>query len=251
MPQPTLTELITDAYYEATIYAPGELVDPRHINFAAGRLNSMLDAWKAERLTIYRFQRTGPFALVSGQESYTIGVGAQWDTPRPIWIDHAGLLQTIQSQSPIPEYAMEVYTDAKWWNTITKGLQSTLPTALWYDRTYNASGYGTIYPWPIPTVANYVVLYSPVPVNEFTLPDDLTNVINFPPAYRDFLMYWLTVRIAPTFGVTLSESTVGLANLAMERVKNSNLHLNELRVDDALIRRDSGTYNWRNDSFQR
>lgn len=249
MSAPTLADLIADSYYETGIYSPGETVNPKHVTFAGTRLNSMIDSWKAERLTIYREQRTGPFLLVNGTQTYTIGTGATWDTPRPIWIDFAGLVQTVQGGPVIPEYPMTIMTDYEWAKIVTKTLTSSIPTALWYDRTYTSAGYGTIYIWPVPTVANYVALYSPVPVNEFDLAADINTAISFPPAYRDFLMYQLAIRLAPTFGKRLSDLTLNLANLAMEKVKNANLRLNTLRVDDAIIRKGGGFYNWLNDSF--
>lgn len=249
MSAPTLADLITDSFYELGIYSPGEPVDPVHLTFAAGRLNGQIDGWKAERLTIWRDQRTGPFQLVAGTQTYKIGSGATWNTPRPIWIDFAGLVQTVGGGNPTPEYPVQIMTDYEWAKTVTKPLQSSIPTALWYDREYDSNGYGTIYIWPVPTVANQIALYSPVPVGEFTLPDDLTTQIVFPPGYREFLMYHLALRIAPSFGKRASEITVGMANLAMEKVKNSNLRMNTLRVDDALIRTQGGFYNWLNDSF--
>ena len=248
MAQPLLSDLIADAFYEDEIYSPGESIDADHLVFAGNRLNSMIDSWKAERLTIYRLSRTGPFALANGVATYLIGSGATWNTPRPIWIDQAGLVQTVGGGTPTPEYPIQIYTDYEWAKVVVKTLQSTIPTALWYDRTYTAAGYGTINIWPVPTVANQVVLYSPVPVDEFAIPGDLGTVINFPPAYRDFLMYQLALRIGPAFGHPPSESTGAFANLAMEKVKNSNIRLNTLRVDDMLIRTTGGFYNWTNDS---
>lgn len=244
----TWQELLSDAFFENGTYSPGETVDSEHIEFAAGRLNSMLDSWKGARLNIYRLQRTGPFSLVSGTQTYTIGAGATWDTPRPVWIDYAGLVQTVGGGSPVPEFPMTPMTDFEWAKTVTKTLQSTIPTALWYDRTFTALGYGTIYIWPVPTVANQVALYSPVPIDEITYPDDLADTVLFPPGYKDFIMYHTAIRIGPAFGLPRpSATTVEMAAKAMELVKNDNLRLNVLRVDDALIAQ-GGYYNWLSDS---
>lgn len=223
------------------------------MNWAGGRLNSMVDRWKAERLTIWEDKRTGPFQLTSGQQTYTIGAGAAgpygWVTPRPFWIDFAGLVQTVGGGIPVPEYPMAVLTDFEWAKTVTKTLQSSIPTALWYDRNFDANGCGTIYIWPVPTVANQVALYSPVPVDEFDIVNGLTNAINFPPGYRDLLMYSLAIRIAPTFGKQISQDTRQGKADAMEMVKTTNLRLDTLRVDDALVRKDGGYWNWLSDSF--
>lgn len=245
----TLQDLITDSFYETAIYSPNEPVDGEHIQFGCSRLNSMIDSWKVERLTIYREQRTGPFNLAANTQTYTIGSGATWDTPRPIWIDSAGLVQTVGGGSPVPEYPIHIMTDFEWAMTVVKALTSALPTGLWYDRSYDASGYGIITMWPVPTVANQVVLYSPVPVNEFTFPDDLATDITFPPGYRDFLMYHLAVRLCPTFDKTPSAITISMAAMAMEKVKNSNLRMNTLRVDDAILRKQGGIYNYLSDQI--
>jgi hypothetical protein len=47
--------------------------------------SNMLDAWAAERLTIYSQTRTAN-ALVANQQRYTVGTGGNW-TDRPLWID--------------------------------------------------------------------------------------------------------------------------------------------------------------------
>lgn len=247
MAAPLLGDLISESFYEIGVYSPGDTVDPIHINFGGVRLNSMIDAFKVERLIIYREQRTGPFNLVANTQTYFIGSGATWNTARPTWIDFAGLLDITSGASPTPEYPIHIFNDDEWARIVQKGRTSTLPTAIWYDRTYD-SARGTINVYPVPTLANQIVLYSPVPVGEFTLPDDLTEEVSFPPGYRDFLMYHLAIRLAPTFHVTPSELTLAQANLAMEKVKISNLRIRTLRVDPALIS-TGGAYNVFNDSF--
>lgn len=243
----TLLELLSDAFYELGIYSPSETIDADHAQFAGRRLNSMIDSWKSEKLNVYREQRTGPFNLVANTQTYTIGSGATWNTPRPIWIDFAGLVQTVGGGTPVPEYPIHVMTDFEWAMTVVKALTSTLPTGLWYDRSFTSSGYGTITMWPIPTVANQVVLYSPVPVDEFSLTDLSVSVL-LPPGYRDFLMYHLAIRIAPSFGKSPNDVTIAMASTAMEKVKNSNLRMNTLRVDDAILRKQGGIYNYLSDT---
>jgi hypothetical protein len=250
---PTLRDLLTDAYYETTIYSPGQVIGAEHIRFAGTRINNMMDSWKAERLTIYREHRTGPFALVANIDEYRIGTGATWNTARPIWIDYAGLLHTVGGPTPTQEYPLKIFTDSEWARITPKGLTSTMPTGIWYDRDFKQSsvvGSGLIHVWPVPTATNQIVLYSPVPAGEFDItPTGLAAEVMFPPGYREFLMYHLAIRLGPAFGRDPMQMTVDMAALSMGRVKDSNLRMNEMSVDNALIHRYGVSYNVYNDSF--
>ncbi|HEX7936765.1 MAG TPA: hypothetical protein VF573_27340 [Paraburkholderia sp.] len=55
------------------------------------RLNNMVSSWRTQFGTVPAIQRY-IFPIVSNKQTYTIGPGGDFDVPRPMWIDGAGLL---------------------------------------------------------------------------------------------------------------------------------------------------------------
>ena len=61
-------------------------------------LNAMMESWSIERLMIYQILDES-FALTAGNGSYTIGVGANFNTARPDRIETALIRTTAKDDS--------------------------------------------------------------------------------------------------------------------------------------------------------
>lgn len=176
----------------------GENLPPEGADYAWNKLEDLLDLLKTNRLAFYRRQRVGPFNITAGMGDITanapilIGIGAPvMNTPRPVWIDGAGVIYTAGS-TPTPELKMHIFTVKEWQEICVKGIQSTLSRALIYDQNYDASGFGYIYLYTVPSASFQIVLYVPQAVAEFPLDvngnPDYTTVISLPPGYRPMLI---------------------------------------------------------------
>lgn len=53
------------------------------------------------------------YPLVSGQQAYTIGPGGNFNPPRPIWIQDAGIISTTSALQPL-ELPMAILSDDEW-----------------------------------------------------------------------------------------------------------------------------------------
>lgn len=224
----TVLELLTESSIMCGSLAQGEDLGPAEGAYALSKLNQMVDMWATDRLSIYRAQRAGPFAMVSGTQSYAIGTGAAWNVARPLWIDGAGMIQT--TVSPNVELVMQILTKRLWQQIGVKTVQSTLPRSLWYDHTYPT---GTIYLYPVPSYANQVVLYLPIAVTEFA---GLTDTISLPPGYRMALVSNLAVLLA--MGIrNLDQAVLGLAQLSYGNLKAANVveTMDALQCDPGLL----------------
>lgn len=207
------------------------------------KLADLIDLLKVHRLMMFRRQRVGPFTVTSGQGNITtatpitIGSGAIWDTPRPAWIDGAGVIYTV-SAVPRPELPMHLFTVAEWRGVAVKGITSTLARALIYDQNYTAAGYGAIYLYPVPSASFQVVLYVPQAVDEFAVDangnPDYTTVIALPPGYRAMLISNLA-KILCIGTKAIDEDLREQATATLADVKSSNLvqTMDALRCDEA------------------
>ena len=208
---------------------PFQDLEGQESSYGLSKLNQMVDSWATERLAIYRRQRTGPFTVTSAVASYTIGSGATWNTPRPIWIDFAGL---ISQTTPETELQMKILTVEEWRRIPAKTTTSSLPRSLFYDRQFNSSGYGSITLYPIPSANSQIVLYDPIAVAEFASLDD---VIALPPGYRRALIPNLAV-IMGLGAIDIPADVREEAVLSFGNLKASNVvtHMDTLACDPAV-----------------
>lgn len=230
-------DAITRASIMAGVLAQGEVPTSDDADYGMSQLNDMIDIWSIDRLAIPKRDRVGPFNMVSGTPSYTIGSGGVWVNPRPMWIDAAGVIDTISGDDV--ELPIRMMTIKEWARVPTKNLQSTLPRMAFYDKTYP---YGTFYPYPVPNEANQIVLYVPVAVSEFT---NLTTDISTPPGYRMAIISNLAVLLA--MGVTdLDETVINLALSSYAAIKAANVvdQMDPMVCDSALLNYKDAAFNW-------
>ena len=88
--------------------AGGESVSGDDASDGLDVLDQMLDAWNADRLAIYTAS-TADYALVGGQQVYTLGPGGDFDTNRPARIDAMSAILLNNPSNPI-EVPMNLYS---------------------------------------------------------------------------------------------------------------------------------------------
>lgn len=90
------------------IIAANEAVDDPNTNLL--RLNNMVSGWRTQYGTVTAIERM-IFPLVADQQTYTIGLGGDFDVPRPVTIDGAGLwLNGLASPASVTSITRSGYT---------------------------------------------------------------------------------------------------------------------------------------------
>lgn len=229
------------------VLAPGETASASDVEDAFTILNSMIDTWATQRLTIFHTARTA-FNLTASTQDYTIGTGGTFDIVRPLWIVAASI---IPDRNASAAQKVELPISAamnidQWQNVAIKGTTSTFPTEFFYDKAW-AAGLGTISVWPIPRNSDcQLVLYTPTALSKFA---DKTTDYTFPPGYEEALRYQLALRLAPEFGRQLPPEVVLLASETLGNIKRVNTNDEELSIDTALMAH-GGRYDWRTDRYR-
>ena len=230
---------------------------PEEQAYGFSKLQSLTDELAADRLAIYREQRVGPFSVTSGQgdvtasSPITIGPGGTWDTPRPLWIDRAGIIYTAGG-TPRPELPVRVFTTQEWARIVVKGITATLSRALFYDRIMTAAGLSNIYLYPVPSASFQMVLYVPVAVAQWAVDADsnpvYTTAISLPPGYRSMLVSNLAMKMS----IGQAEISSDLRDEAVRtlgNVKSSNVvtMMDALSCDAATLNpggQNAQTFDW-------
>lgn len=223
------TSLITDSLKDLGVVAAGETPTPEDLADGLTALQRLIDALGAERLAMFQ-QNRSVVTLTSGQQSYTIGSGGNFNIARPLWIDGCGCLTTaggVVNETPVSILTREQYQAIG-----IKALSNALVEAIYYDYAWSA-GLGNIIVYPYPNVSGVqLALYVPAPVSTFA---DLTTTYTCPPGVAEMLEYNLARRLLVKY--PRAQPIPELLELAREswtRVENANIHPEMLSVDMGL-----------------
>jgi hypothetical protein len=221
------------------VLSPGETMTPENGMVALKRVQHMIDAWQADRLTLAVQART-TFTLLSGTSTVSIGPsGATVTMPRPVWIDTVNYV--IPGSSPGVEVIIAQMGRDQFANLSIKAMQSALPTQCFY-QTSNTTTAGSLYFWPQVTQNVTIVLYTPQGIG---VPATLDDILTGPPGYQDAFMYQLALRLVTPMGVDISSLPLlpKAAQDAWQVIKRVNTMPGLLGMDPALSPAIAGGYN--------
>jgi hypothetical protein len=231
----TPRDLIRGALKLIGVVAAGENPSAQEQTDALSSLNDMLDIWSTESLLVYS-KTIETFPLTSGQQTYTMGVGGNFNTSRPIRIFHAATLD--QSNSPANEIPIAMLNLDQWADVTQKLTTSTLATKVYVDFSNPLL---KLYFWPVPTISNSVVIYSWKPLSEFTT---VNSTVDLPPGYQMAIKYNLALILAPEYGRPVDPAVAAIANSTLASIQRANIQPLYMECDPAIIS-PGKTWDWR------
>src|ERR1035437_8850060 len=147
----------TDALIELGVLDPAASMSPAMGALVLNRIQHMIDAWAANRLTLSLQLRT-TFTMPSGTGSIQIGPGAAVNIGRPMWINTINYL--IPGSSPSVEVPIGQMDEDAYAALSIKSLPSAYPIQSFY-QTNLTDAYGTLFLWPQVTPTVTIALYAP------------------------------------------------------------------------------------------
>lgn len=241
----TPLDIITSAMRLIGVLASGETPEAAEAEDALVIANSMMDAWTAVRTLVFTVNRSGPFNLTPGQQTYTMGPGGgpfNLTSVRPPKITRMGMMVLTNPLQPL-ELEVEMLTDAEWADIPVKNISSSIPLKCWDDGGFPQR---TLSFWCVPTTVVQAVPYVWQALTQFA---DLFTDYKFPPAYEKAIRYNLAVDLAPEFGVeSLNPVVAQQAILTRGEIKRMNSPIIDLKCDPAVLG-SGGIYDWRSDTF--
>lgn len=215
-------DIITRALRSINVLGDGETPTASMAQDALDSLNDVLEGWATENLMVYVVQ-TESFPLVSGQDSYSIGVGGDFNTSRPEEITSA------YTRSGEIDYPLDLWTADQFATIGVKDLTSGIPTILYYETAFPL---GRIHLWSVPDNGMTLFMNSLKP---FARLASLTSPIQMPPGYERALRYALALELMPEYGAG-NAMIVELAQSAKADLKRRNHRPPVLSLDPALPR---------------
>lgn len=212
----SLTTIATDALSYLGVLDAGGTPSATELAQALRSMNDLLDNWSSEEIMIPGLLLQ-TFSLVAGTGTYIIGTGQTWNVVKPIAIEaavHINTMNAVPFVTPI-----RVVNGAEWASIPNRSQSNNLIEALFYDR-YGAS-VGNIYVSPIP-LGGSVQLTMWTALTQFA---DATTTITLPPGYELPMTYALAMTLAPRYEVQPSDVLVKNYMDAMARLRNQNASL--------------------------
>lgn len=222
----TARDLIQLAAKEAGILGVGQTLLAEDSNDCLTLLSQMMAQWQTRRWLVPAL--TTHNRLGNGAISYTVGDGGDFDITRPDKIQAAYVIQENTGSNPVSLWLTQIFSKEDYDAIAVKNLPS-LPSYFFYDGSWEL---GNLYFWPLPS--SIYRLYITVKKQlEFPL-DDLNTEFELPPPYQEAIHYNLAVRICSMYDRPVKPSTVTLAKMALNTIKNTNTQISELKMPSGV-----------------
>lgn len=209
----TAVQIITRAMRIARVIGKGETLDSDESADGLTALNSMLDSWQTERLSVYQI-RSESFTWAGSQQSRTVGAAGNFVTDRPARVDGSSAFVSNGIDYPIGDRGM-LNVDA-WAAIPDKTSTSTIPWLLYVEY---GTALVTLYAYPIPSASISFTLRSWRHLQSFAT---LTDVLDLPMGYEEAIVFNLAERYGIEFGMQLLPAAQKIAVTSKANIKNIN-----------------------------
>lgn len=211
----TARDTIQGALKLLSILDPSETMAPEDAADGLIMLNDMVDLWALEELNLFT-NVTASFTFTGA--TATLGVGGNFNIPRPITIDDA-----YYRKSGL-DYHLQLPDQAAYDQISQKSLAGDFPSILFYSPDAPL-GVATL--WPVPTSLQVFIVAS-AQLSQFA---DLDTVYQLPQGYRLALKYALVPHLAPFYQKVVPPSVEMHMASVMRILKRSNTNIPTIKLD--------------------
>lgn len=205
-------EILEDALIEIGVLSVGDSLKADDAKFGLRALNRLLQKWNIDELMVFTVNRT-EWPLQAGKQAYTIGVGGDFNTPRPTRIQMVSVLLPAGQEIPV-----DILNDQEWRDLVLKTTTSTFPTKMWPTGNVPLN---SLYLWPVPTDSTVkLVLYTLGKTESFTT---INEDIVFPNGYEEALVTSLAISLASSYQLPVSAALALRASDAKSKIKGLNV----------------------------
>ncbi len=246
----SVNAFLTLALSEIRAVSAGDVVSAEDMDLALAMFNELLDFLNINGRAIYA-NGFHTFTLTPSLQPHTIGIAANTPTfsvsvARPSSILKANQILTGNIRVPL------TILDEDGWNTIIAGaaagqtptILASVDTYLYYSADWPN---GSLYLWPVPTVAyGLELLYSTLLASVA-----LSDTFDLPPGYQTALRLTVAEKCAAHMGLDVSPRTAQMAINARTMVWGANDVIPDLRTRDGGIPGgDGGWWDYRTGTIQ-
>lgn len=230
----TPLDIITLALKTANVVGVGQTPSAEDTNDAFNLLNMLLAQLQRRRYFVYQLITTGLQA--TGAQSYTVGVGGNFNIPRPAKIESAFFRLLTTGPQPV-DYPLEILRAQEDYNKIGLKSLNAFPRYAFYDMGYPL---GNLFVWPIPNNTYEIFITTMLQLQQFQTVND---TIALPPEYAAALMWNLVPELYAFYGLPSNPDVVKKAEATLRIIEEANAAIPQLSIPSALKSPSSGWYN--------
>lgn len=209
-----IRDLINGSLRLLGVLAEGESANAAQAQDALASLNSVIDSWSTESLSVMgTTQRIVTLAVA--QQVYTMGPGGDINIPRPTKIDDVSSVYPGGIGSvylPMSEYTRDEYVAF----TVI-AYQSLIPLGYYINYGFPLH---QLYMYPMPMAGTQLRFWTTDVLTQFT---SINQAGVFAPGYEKALRYALAIELAPEYDVDPKPVVLAQAKLAKENIQRLNV----------------------------
>lgn len=224
----TARDLITLALFDAGIFGIGQTPSGTDINNGLIRLNDMISQWQRQRWLIWCLIDVSH--ACDGSQSYSIGTGQTFNTPRPDRLEAAYIRQTSVPAPNQPDWPLELVQSRERYNDIRLKELGSFPRYIFYDSSFP---YGALYPWPLPSNLYELHVTLKAQLQSFA---NLSDNYNMPEEYKEAIRFNLQKRFLAAYKLPPDPNLDRMAASALNVIKNANFQMPTLLMPPELVR---------------
>lgn len=192
---------------------------------ALSTVNMMLDSWQAERLMVYHLIDTA--ILSTGKQSYTVGLGGDFNIARPIKIASAYARLNPGTANPI-DYPVKMLDAREDYARIALKSLASFPEWAFYDA---AMPLGNLLYYPVPNSSFELHILTMEQLPQFPTP---ATVITLPPGYLSAIRYNLAIWLCGMYQIDPPRSVQVLASGTKRTIKRMNMQIQAMTMPRGL-----------------
>lgn len=234
----TALDIIKLALAATGIIGLGQTPRAEDSNRALVLMNMMLGQWQRKRWLIWHL--VDQALVMTGAQSYTIGIGGQFNVARPDRVEAAFIRMLVPTGPNQIDYPLKLLESREDYNRLALKTLNSFPQYLFYDSAYPL---GNIFPWPIPSSQYELHLSLKEQLGTFAL---VSTAVNLPPEYFEALWTNLAMRLFPIYQREIDMTVAALAKASLNTIRGANTQIPVLGIPRALA--PGGGYNIYSDS---
>ena len=269
----TAQDIVLFALKATGVFGVGQTALPDDLNDSFNAMNMMIGIWNRKRWLIWHLLDVG--VVSTGSLYYTVGVGSQFDIPRPDRIEGAyfrqlvpgipstlttdpslGFSILIDGPTPLPlaadglqnsaglqvDFPLILLESMEDYSRITLKQLSTFPRYAFYDASFPTA---TVRTWPVlpATLFEFHILVKDVLQ---TFPS-LTTPINLPPEYYEAIWSNLSLRLRTIYKIPAPppgmDDVTNLARASLNTIRGANTQIPRLIMPRGVLNNRPYGYN--------
>lgn len=201
----TARDIVISAMRKAGILTKSDSPSADEVNDALDTLNDILASHSNEGLMVYA-RTLENFTLSGGDSEYTIGVGGDFNTQRPMRIVSGYVrIDTV-------DYPLFVIKDEDYADIANKSSVNSIP---YYINYNNAFPLATIKLYPIPAGSYQLFLLTEKELPEFTLDE----TVSLPAGWRRYLKNMLAIELSSEYGQQAPAELIEIASRSIANIR--------------------------------